>query len=467
MGNKIKLNSEYDFGTGTYAVVTNKIEMQLNEFGEYKSILKEKLTLDEESKLQNVCLNSSVSPNEDEISSKIYGSIPGINFDSKIGYYNSLYAGHVLEGNYRKNASSGGFGTWIFKELFERDLIDGVIHVKENKNKNESILFKYDISYSVEEIQEGAKTKYYPVEFSEVLNKIKMNPGRYAIIGIPSFIMSIRLLARQDPILNERIKYTVGLICGHQKSAKFAESLAWQVGIEPGDLKTIDFRKKIMGIPASNYGVEIVGKVKGEEVKVVRKMNEFIGHDWGQGFFKSNASDFTDDVMNETADITLGDAWLPQYVKDSKGNNILVVRNNTIKQILEEAIVEKKVMLDKIDVNTVIQSQMSHYQHTFNELGYRLYKMDKMKKWRPKKRVLATNNISFFRKRIQDLRMEIFKESHLRYKKAVELEDLNYFVNYMEKLAKKYKRLYVLKSIVDMGPRKTLIKAYKRMRQKE
>ena len=263
----------------------------------------------------------------------------------------SLYAGHVSEGQYRENASSGGMGTWIFKELFERDLIDGVIHVKENQDKNSSVLFKYDISRSIEEIKAGSKTKYYPVEFSEVLKLVKEVPGRYAIIGIPSFIMAIRLLAEKDDLIKERVKFTIGLICGHQKSSKFSEALGWQVGIKPGNMKHINFRKKLLDKPANNYGVEISGLIDGQEVTIVKSTKELLGQNWGQGYFKTHASDYTDDVMNETADVTLGDAWLPEYTKDSKGNNVVVVRNPVINDLIKDGLRSGRLNLDVIDVD--------------------------------------------------------------------------------------------------------------------
>ena len=50
------------------------------------------------------------------------------------------------------------------------------------------------------------------------MKTVKDVPGRYAIVGIPSFIMAVRLLAEKDDTIKDRIKYTVGLICGHQKA---------------------------------------------------------------------------------------------------------------------------------------------------------------------------------------------------------------------------------------------------------
>lgn len=446
--NEKKIFSE---ASGSCAVVDDNIKMNLNEYGIYEEIL----LMDENAKLDPVV--AYVSPNlnreinESDLARKLYENIQDIQYDERIGYFKSLYAGHVTEGEYRENASSGGMGTWILKELFEKDLVDGVIHVKENLDKSCPIMFQYDISRSIDEIKTGSKTRYYPVEFSKVLKIVREVPGRYAIIGIPSFIMAVRLLAEKDGIIKDRIKFTVGLICGHQKSSKFAEALAWQVGIKPGNLKQINFRKKLLDKPASNYGVEITGTIDGEEVTIVKPTKELLGQDWGQGYFKTRASDFTDDVMNETADIALGDAWLPEYTKDSKGNNVIVVRNPVIDDLIKEGIKSERLNLDVVDKETIFRSQAAHYRHTHDELAYRLYKKDNANQWRPKKRIEASNDIPLLRRKVQDLREEISTKSHIVYKQAVELDDLDYFKTEMGKLSKKYNQLYRLLAVRKMG----------------
>lgn len=72
----------------------------------------------------------------------------------------------------------------------------------------------------------------------------------------------------------ERIKYTVELICGHQKSTKFAELMAWQLGIKPGDLKDIDFRYKFPDKPASLYGIRVRGLVDGKMQTIITPTSE-------------------------------------------------------------------------------------------------------------------------------------------------------------------------------------------------
>lgn len=438
---------EYDFGTGVWPIVNSNIQMKLNDKGEFiNSFTKDinKFTDEEMRLLKNTNMVFS-DRNEDKISKNLFSNISNINYNDRIGYYLKLYAGHVCEGNYRKNASSGGFGTWIFKELLEKNYIDGVIHVK--KSNSTEKLFEYDISNSIEEIVLGAKTKYYPVEMSEVLKIVRENPGKYAIIGVPSFVMDIRLLADTNPIFKERIKFVVGLVCGHQKSTKFADFLAWQCGVQPGTLENIEFRKKFTDLPADSYGIEVTGMVDGKKQTIIRKTKELFGYDWGQAFFKVRASDFTDDVMNETADITLGDAWLPKYVQDSGGNNIIIIRNPIIKKIIDDAILENRIKVDELSENEIISSQLAHYRHTQDELGYRLYKKKRKNKWYPEKRVEPNKNLSLFRKNVQNLREKICINAPMYYQEAVNRNDLSYFVRKMKPIVIIYKLLYFFERI--------------------
>lgn len=440
---EIKKNSiKYDFGTGVWPVINKNAHIDLNANGEYVNTLDinaSDLSELDLSRLKETNLNFS-EKNESQIAEQLFSAIPKIKYNPKIGYYSNLYVGYVNEGNYRENGSSGGFGTWIFKELLDQGYIDSVIHVKESYGTDK--LFKYDVSNTIEEIIAGSKTRYYPVELSEVLEIVKEVPGNYAVIGLPSFVMDIRLLAELEPIFKERVKFVIGLVCGHQKSTKFSDFLAWQCGIKPGNLKEINYRKKNTDLPSSQYGIEVTGEIEGKIKTVTKNTKDLFGYDWGQAFFKVQASDYTDDVMNETADLTLGDAWLPEYIKDSKGNNILIVRNPIISQLISAAIVQGRVKLDKVTEEDIIASQSAHFRHTQDELAYRLYLKDKNDEWYPKKRIMPNGKIRFDRKIVQKIRKRMSVDVPKHYEEAVKRDDFDYFVKKMKPLVKSYHLIY-------------------------
>ena len=444
----------YSVQSGVFAAVNSKITTELNAYGQYEAQIDfnnmSKKELDE---LAAVSAMSNYRLNESALGKKFFGKTKGIQHDDLLGYYTDLYAGFVVEGDYRANASSGGLASWLLVQLLERKLIDGVIHVTPTNPKKAGVLFKYSISKTPRAIRSGAKSRYYPADLSEVLRVVKESGGKYAITGIPSFITELRLLAEHDADFKKSIAYTIGLICGHQKSAKYVEALAWQHGIKPGNLISADFRKKVDSQPANRYISEFTGTVNGKIVTITKDQDELFVSDWGQSMFKSTFSDFTDDTFNETSDIALGDAWIPEYTKDSKGNNIVIVRNPAIAKIITQGIKSGTLKLDILTSDKIIKSQSGLAHHTRDELPYRLHKKDKQHTWRPTKRFDASGNLPYLRKKVQDSREQISTQSHTHYKKAVELGDWNYFYTNMQPLVSQYNNLYRILSLQKAAKR--------------
>ncbi|QFK72920.1 coenzyme F420 hydrogenase [Pradoshia sp. D12] len=443
------VRNDYCIGCGVCASLQGSpLSMKLNEDGKYIPFLggkseKEEIDVD----VLAVCPFSNKSKKETEIGNELFNQENNATFNQFTGFFIKNYAGYVTEGNYRKNGSSGGMGSWITAQLLKLDLVDAIIHVK-SSNEEKNILFEYQISYNEEELLKGTKSRYYPVEMSHVLEFVKSNPGRYAIVGIPCFIKSIRLLADQDTAIKESIKFCIALVCGHLKSDMFAKSIGWELGIEPEQLKEIDFRKKLEDRYASDYGVEVVGLKEGNTVVASKPTKELYTTNWGHGLFKYNACEFCDDILGETADITVGDAWLPEYVKESLGTNIIVVRNPLLQKIIENNL--DKVHLDEISTEKIYQSQASGIRHRREGLAYRLYLKDKKGEWRPNKRTNPSKNISSKRKQVYEKRELLYKESFIAYKTALKNQDFKAFVNYMNPIISEYDKI-VSPSKVRMG----------------
>lgn len=435
----------YCIGCGACAAIAgSSIKMKFDQFKKLQA------TLESSSEPTNVdvsvlkvCPFSNHSKNEDEIGKELFGN----NFikHEKLGFVQATYAGYVVDPEFRANGSSGGVGTWILTELYKQGLIDMVAHVQSNNPTPENPkLFQYKVSNTIEEITKGAKSKYYPVELSGVLEEIKKKPGRYAVVGLPCFVKSVRLLTKHDPVLAERIKFCVGLVCGHLKSAHFAGMLSWQVGIPPQNLETFDFRTKLEGHNANLYGITATGTINGEKVtRVSPPVNRLFGSNWGWGLFKYKACDYCDDVVAETADITIGDAWLPKFVKDSQGTNIIIVRNQVINEIIKNAQEKNEIRIETTEPEEVVQSQQSGFMHRREGLAYRLYLADAKKEWRPSKRVQASNTaIDKKTKEKQKLRMLIAEKSHIAFENALTYDSLHSFQTKLAPFIRRYNRLY-------------------------
>ena len=392
--------------------------------------------------LWDVCPFAGGSAAEDAIAGALFGD--ECDRDEAIGYHTATYAGSVAEGAFRSRGSSGGMASWVLCELMRRDRIDAVVHVRPQlPSQGDGRLFRYAVSRSADEVLAGAKSRYYPVEMSEVLREVRQTPGRYAFVGLPCFVKAVRLLCGADPVVAERVRYCIGLVCGHLKSTRFADMFAWQCGIEPGAVRAIDFRVKLPGCKAYEYGVEVVGVQDGREARVLRPSAGLFGSSWSYGLLKLPACDFCDDVFAETADLTVGDAWLDPYTADWRGTNVVVVRHRELASLIEAARAERRLALEAVPAAQVARSQEAGLRHRRDGTRYRLFLKGREGKWHPAKRVQASKrHVSRKRRRILELRARLAAESHKAFLEAVEAGQLEVFTERMTPLLTAYDRCY-------------------------
>jgi len=429
----------YCVGCGACAAVPQSpIMVEMTSAGQYVAVL-----VDEEKSLEAaaaVCPFYDHGLSEDALvpTSLQHGS----EYHPDIGWYRMLFAGYANDNNFRECGSSGGITNWLAAELLGTGMVDGVIHVKPSESGTPgSLLFEYALSNDVSGLKSGAKSKYYPVEISRVMALVRNKPGRYAFIGVPCFIKAVRLLARSDDSIGQSIKYCIALFCGHLKSQAFAEHAAWQLGIEPGNLTQFDFRTKVAEKPANRYAVTAQGIQDGQRIVVSRPTEQLHGSDWGLGFFKLKACDYCDDIVGETADVSIGDAWLPEYIADSRGTNIVVVRNPELAEIFEQSSRQGRIHAKPATVEEVHKSQDSNYRHRRDGLAYRLAVADENGIWRPRKRVEpCASEISPARKTVLDLRTQLSEYSHTFFESAKKAGRLGLFADLIAPLQAEYKK---------------------------
>ncbi len=352
------------------------------------------------------CPFSPKARDEDQIAAALYPDAAHV--DGRVGRFETAYVGHVAEQDFRTQGSSGGMVTWVAAELIRRGMVDGVAHVAATDPDAEGRFFGYRISRSEAEVRQGAKSRYYPIELSDVITAIRARPGRYAVIGVPCFIKAINLLRREDPVIAQRVTYTLGLYCGHMKSAKLVDSFALQMGKAPDVVQAVNFRTKDAERPANWYRTQLT--LRGGD-KPEQDWWHLVEGDWGSGFFQNSACDFCDDVVAETADISFGDAWLEPYSSDPWGTNVVVVRSPMLRSIVDEAVAGQRLKLSEVDAEFVVQTQAAGFRQRREGLAFRLARRGPAR--RPLKRVApGADGLPWRRKLVYWTRGRISAWSH-------------------------------------------------------
>jgi coenzyme F420-reducing hydrogenase beta subunit len=349
------------------------------------------------------CPMSPAAENEDSLAAHLIDASP----DPRLGRTLACYVGHVAEGEWRAQGSSGGLTSWVAGELLRTGRVDAVAHVGPEDPAENGRFFGYTLSRSAEQLSRGAKSRYYPVDLADILKTIAGAPGRYAVIGVPCFIKAVNLARRADPVLAERITHTLGLFCGHQKSAHLVDSFAMQLQTDMARVRAVDYRLKDPARPANWYRAHLTlddGSTRAED------WMHLADGDWGAGFWQNRACNWCDDVAAETADIAFGDAWVEPYSSDGRGTNVAVVRSAELHQMIEEARADGRLALEPVTNDYVADTQAAGFRHRREGLAYRLT-------WakrgvQPIKRVSPSAALPWRRKAIYRLRAVITWGSH-------------------------------------------------------
>lgn len=394
-----------------------------------------------------VCPFSDTTPDEDAVAHRVFQGEDGTR-DRRIGQFTQLAAGHVVDPVQRETSSSGGLTNWIIGQLLETGRVDGVIHVFADGTDSSENMFSYAISRSREDLQGRGKSKYRATHMAAILQNVRGDGRRYVFVGVPCFVTAARHLASVDALYGEQLVYFVGLVCGHMKTTRFGESLAWQIGVPPDQLALVDFRLKAPDRPSSDYSFAALSKDGEWKSAPTRSL---YGADWGHAFFQPKACDFCDDIFAEAADVALGDAWLPAFEKDWLGTNVLVSRRREIDTLLDEGVARGEIHLEALPAHVIAQSQGGNFRHRRDGLAVRLHDARKAGLPTPRKRVAAGKPVNYLRRRLIRLRQASAARSHTAFLKALQANDFSVFRRDMEPLTQSMARVYLMMKWLSPG----------------
>lgn len=402
--------------------------------------------------IASVCPVSSVSDNEDTLGVELFSGAK--NFEVGVGKYDALHAGRVTDDKKVCGSSSGGLTTWLLVELLARGVIDGVVHVGSG-GAVAGELFGFCVSSSVEDVLENRKSQYYAASFDKAVTRAVVTKKRYAFVGVPCHVKALRLLSKHDASVRCCFPFVIGLVCGHMKSPAFAELLAWQVGVPPKELASVDFRVKDPGAKVHEYLFSAVDK-SGQTLE--RTSNKLFGALWGHAAFQLEACDYCDDIFAETADVCFGDAWLPKYSNEWRGTNVVVVRNAVLENIFDEGRDRGDIFLEPLTPKEIIESNAGNFRHRRDGLAVRLEERQRAGDWVPKRRVTPGGvKLSRRRRAIVRLRQKMAAMSHKTFLIAKRENNLDVYMFKLAPFALEMNRL----SRVSLGER--VVRKFARM----
>jgi len=298
----------------------------------------------------------------EELNSEIFQKQPQ---DGLLGNFLGCYVGHSNDREVRFDSSSGGIVTQLLVFALQKDIINGALVVRMKRdNPLEPEPF---IAKTTQDIISASKSKYCPVPTNEAVKDILKEDGRFAVVGLPCHIHGIRKAEKKIKELQEKIVLHLGIMCSHTVNFSGTEHLIKKLGIARDRIVKIDFRGR--GWPGS-----MVITLKGSSTVIIPYVGKWkaYGSIFSSFFFTPRRCLMCPDETNELADISLGDAWIPELKGETKGESVVVVRTKKGEEILDSALSAGVITLKPIRCEMVKNSQAEPLKFKKNDIGVRL-----------------------------------------------------------------------------------------------
>jgi len=277
-----------------------------------------------------------------------------------IGPFENVYLGHAKEERIRFFGSSGGMATSTLIHLLDTRQIDGVLMPLPDPDNPSRHQFGYVETAS--EVYQNRGSVYCHVNLSTIWKLLERGKKRLAVVGLPCHLTAIDQMMRMKK-WNQSDLFKIGLFCGGTSSHKALGFLLKRKGVIPEKVERIRYRsggwpgRKIMATMRSSSDNRM-----GHKVVLLDKSKSILQSNLYRFCFAGNFFPkfclFCKDQTAEAADISLGDAWLPEVTSsDNCGTNIIISRTKHCEAILGEMTRCGKIQIQNTSPTDVLRSQ--------------------------------------------------------------------------------------------------------------
>jgi len=270
----------------------------------------------------------------------------GAPFEDFLGPWRRLAFGWASDPEVRHLGASGGVATVLIQAALETGLVDAVVAVRmspANPMEAEAV-----ICHSAGEVAACRGSKYNVVAINGVLGRVRDEPGRYALVGLPCHIQGLRLAQRHSLRLRERVTLAMGVFCGHTNEPRATAVLARQAGLDPANVREVSYRGP--GWPGAMRLVSDRGLTRW------RAYPDYVDRRFMA--LTPPRCRICPDALAELADVSVGDAWLDRF-EGSDGVSDLIARTPAGEHLLDDA--AASLVLQAATPAEIVASQADTY----------------------------------------------------------------------------------------------------------
>jgi len=233
----------------------------------------------------------------------------------------SVRIGHASDEAVRRNGASGGVLSQVLIYLLEQQLIDAAIVVRQGLPTPEKARAVFAVTR--QEILDTAQSVYIPVATLDKLRELE--PGkRYAMTCLPDQAAALRFLQLAGDPHARQVRYVLGPYTGTALRPAAIRSFLRSCGVSAKD-----------GVASLRWRAgEWPGylEIRTQSGRVIRS-NKFY-YNYLIPFFITRNSLQNMDFANEFCDLSVGDAWSPQFERAGGGHSVITTRTREMEDIV-------------------------------------------------------------------------------------------------------------------------------------
>jgi coenzyme F420 hydrogenase subunit beta len=270
--------------------------------------------------------------------------------DPLVGSYTSLSRAYAVDPAVREAGSAGGVVTSLLLSALKQGFVDGALVV--TANPDDPTRPYVGMARTQEAIRAAAQSKYCLTPVNALLDTVRREEGRIAVVALPCQAHGLRLAQGLNLAITRKVALVIGIFCGFSVKYEGTSYLLRKLGMRPDQVMRLEYR----GGPWPG-GFRVI--TRDGRVGFIPKHHYTYVH----LMYAPEGCWYCPDLTAEFADLSVGDYW----VGNARGYSMVIGRTAAGEELIKRAEEQGEIIAEAIPYDDVLAS----HQHllTYKKKG--------------------------------------------------------------------------------------------------
>jgi len=267
-----------------------------------------------------------------------------------VGDYKEAYTAYALDDRIRLGGASGGVATALLTCALQEGYIDGALVCRTAVSNQKKVRTRFFIAKDKSQLLLSQDSKYVGTSFvPEALRLIDNFDGRLAVVGLPCDLTVLQKRISRDPQLAQKIRFTIGLFCGHNSQPQLIDNIVDK--LSPSPSSNLDHFRFRTG-PWRGYSL-----ARFDQDRIIEKKSSYYNLYQNLYFFCQRKCLHCHDHFAYNADISVGDIWSLHLKNQNIKHNAVICKNEKGMELVSTALNLGYIQAESATIEDILDGQ--------------------------------------------------------------------------------------------------------------